>query len=111
MVKAFKTIESNKGTSHISRIHFPDGVNIPACVDTITSHEQLELLSNSYTSTMSDWLTTLFLTLDLERHILKEHGYGDESGVRMMRTMDDLHLIDFVELLLKSKDAFPKHMI
>ena len=61
VVKAFKQLRAIKVPSHISRIHFPDGVNIPACVDTITSPEQLELLSNSYTSTMSDWLTTLVL--------------------------------------------------
>ena len=57
---------------------------------------------------MPNWLTTLFFTPDLQRHIREEHGYGDESGVRMMRTMDDLHLIDFVELQLKSKDGFSK---
>ncbi len=45
-------------------------------------------------------MTTLFFTPDLQRHILEEHGYGDESGVRMMRTMDDLQL--------KSKDGFSK---
>ena len=57
---------------------------------------------------MPNWLTTLFFTPDLQRHIREEHGYGDESAVRMMRTMDDLHLIDFVELQLKTKDGFSK---
>ena len=106
VVKAFKQLRAIKVPSNISRIHCPDGVDIRACVDAITSPEQLALLSNSYASTMPNWLTTRFFTPDLERHILEEHGYGDESGVRMMRTMDDLHLIDFVELQLKSKDGF-----
>lgn len=57
---------------------------------------------------MHNWLTTLFITPELKRHIIEEHGYGDESGVRIMRTMDDLHLIDLVELQLKSKDGFSK---
>ncbi|CAB4023398.1 Hypothetical predicted protein [Paramuricea clavata] len=100
VVKAFKQLRAIKVPSNISRIHCPDGVDIRACVDAITSPEQLALLSNSYASTMPNWLTTRFFTPDLERHILEEHGYGDESGVRMMRTMDDLHLIDFVELQL-----------
>ncbi len=65
-------------------------------------------LSDSYTATMPDWLTTSFFTPELQRHILKEHGYSDESEVQLMRTMEDLYLIDFVELQLKYKDGFSK---
>ena len=108
VIKGFKQLRAVNLPSNISRIHCPEGVDIPACVDIITSSEQLELLSSSYTSNMPNWLTTLFFTPDLQRHMLEEHGYGDESGVRMMRTMDDLHLIDFIELQLKSKDGFSK---
>ena len=57
---------------------------------------------------MPDWLATLFFTPELERHILEEHGYSDELEVRLMRTKEDLQLIDFVELQLKSKDGFSK---
>ncbi|XP_028410469.1 uncharacterized protein LOC114533084 [Dendronephthya gigantea] len=106
VVKAFKQLKAIKAPANISRIHCPEGVNIKACVDAITSSQQLTMLGSSYASTMPNWLTSLFFTPDLQRHILEEHGYSDESGVRLMRTMDDLHLIDFVELQLKSKDGF-----
>ena len=52
-------------------------------------------LSDNHASIMPDWLTTLFVTPELERHILEEHGYSDELEVRQMKTMEDLHLIDF----------------
>ena len=108
VVKAFKTLKVIKVPANISTIHYPDGVNVSACAQAITSPEQMKLLRNSYSSTMNDWATTQFFTPDLERHILEEHSYGDETGVRLMRTMEDLHLIDFVELQLKSKEVFSK---
>ena len=108
VVKAFRTLKAIQVPTNISTIHHPDGVNVSACVQAITSPEQMKLLSNSYFSTMNDWATKQFFTPELERHILEEHRYGDETGVRLMKTMEDLHLIDFVELQLKSKEGFSK---
>ena len=109
--KSIKVPESHqvlKVPSSIERIHHPNGVNVKACTDIITSMQQLTLLSSSYAQVMPSWLTTSFFTPDLERHILGEHGYRDDSSVRHMRTMEDLYLVDFVELQLKTKEGFSK---
>ncbi len=66
----------------------------------------MALLSSTYSSTMPQWLTKSFFTPELERNILEEHLYCDDSGVRHMRTMDNLHLVNFMELQLKSQEAF-----
>ena len=57
---------------------------------------------------MPSWLTTPFFTPDVQQHILEEHSYCDDSAVRLMRTMEDLYLFDFVELQLKSQVGFAK---
>ena len=108
VVKAFNSLKAIRVPKDIWRIHHPDGVNVEACVNAITSAQQLTLLSNSYASSMPSWLTSLYFSPELQRHILEEHTYCDDSDVRRMRTMEDLHHIDFVELQLKSKDDFSK---
>ena len=108
VVKAFKQLKAIEVPSNISNIHYPDGLNVQVCLESMTSDQQMTQLSDSYASTMPDWLTTLFFIPELERHILEEHSYCDESEVTLMRTMEDLHLIDFVELQLKSKDGLAK---
>ena len=108
VMKAFKQLKAIEVPSNIFNIHYSDGLNVQVCLESITSDQQMIQLSDSYVSIMPDWLTTLFFTLELERHILEEHGYSDELEVRLMRTMEDLYLTDFVELQLKSKDGFSK---
>ena len=105
VINAFKSLKAITKPQNISNIHHQEGVNIKACIDAIAS-QSLALLSNTYTSIMPQWLTKSFFTPDLERHILYEHLYCDDSGVRHMRTMDGLHLINFIELQLKSKEGF-----
>lgn len=106
VIKAFTSLKAIKLPKNISKIHDPMGVNIKTLIDDITAPQSMALLSSTYSSTMPHWLTKSFFTPDLERHILEEHLYCDDSGVRHMRTMDDLHLINFVELQLKSKEEF-----
>ena len=62
VVKAFKSLKAIHVPKDISRIHQPDGVNLAACVNAITSEQQLTLLSNSYASSMPSWLTSLYFT-------------------------------------------------
>ena len=81
VVKAFKSLKAIHVPKDISRIHHPDGVNVEACVNAITSEQQLILLSNSYASSMPSWLTSLYFTLELQRHILEKHTYCDDSEV------------------------------
>ena len=51
-------------------------------------------------------LFRLFFNPELLRQRLNTHQYSENGNVQKMRKMDDLHLIDFVELKLKSKEDF-----
>jgi len=47
-----------------------------------------------------------FFNPELQRQRLNIHQYSENDNVQTMRKMDDLHLVDFVELQLKSKQDF-----
>ena len=66
----------------------------------------MENMSSSYTSVMPNWLTEAFFNPELQRQRLNTHQYSENDNVQTMRKMDDLHLVDFVELQLKSKEDF-----
>lgn len=59
--------------------------------------------SSSYASVMPDWLTQAFFNPELQCQWLNTHQYLESDIVQTIRKMDDLHLVDFVELQLKSK--------
>ena len=63
-------------------------------------------ISYSYASVMPDWLTKAFFNPKLERHRIDVHQYYDSHNVRTMQKMDDLHLLDSINLRLKSKEDF-----
>ena len=63
-------------------------------------------LSQSYSSMMPSWIRNCFFNPELERHRLSSHQYCQHDSVRTMRQMQDVHLVDFVELNLKSNDDF-----
>ena len=63
-------------------------------------------ISNSYASVMPDWLTESFFNPELERQGINIHQYHDNDNFRAMRKMDDLHLLGFIKLRLKSKVDF-----
>lgn len=105
VVKAFKDIQAVPAT-HALCTHDQNGIDIESCIQLITAASSMHDISNSYASVMPDWLTKAFFNPELERHRLNIHQYCDSENVRMMRKMDDLHLLDFVELRLKSKGDF-----
>ena len=55
---------------------------------------------------MPDWLTQAFFNPELQCQRLSTHQYLENDNVQTMRKMDDLHLADFVELQLNSKEDF-----
>ena len=63
-------------------------------------------LAKSYSSSMPQWKTKSFFAPELERHVLEEHNYCDDKEVRSMRTMENLQLVNFIELQLKSTEGF-----
>jgi hypothetical protein len=108
VVKAFKNlkaIERPSSTSIIS-LHDEQGVDIDSCKQVICSNNQLSLMANTYVSTMPEWMMTQFFQPESERMRISVHEYCENPSVRTMRRMDNLHLVDFVELQLKSKENF-----
>jgi len=63
-------------------------------------------ISETYASQMPDWLTQAFFDPDLQRQRINTHQYCESDNVWTMRKMDNLHLLDFVELWLKSIHDF-----
>ena len=47
-----------------------------------------------------------FFQPELERNRLTIREYCESASVRTMRMMENLYLVDFVELQLKSKESF-----
>ena len=105
VVKAFKDIPAVPVT-HALCTHDQNGIDIEACIQLITAASSMHNISESYASVMPDWLTNAFFNPEFERHRIHIHQYCDSDNVRTMRKMDDLHLLDFVELRLKSKGDF-----
>ena len=87
-------------------MHDVNGISIASCQDIITSASCMHNISQSYASVMPNWLTDAFFNPDLQRQRLNTHQYSENDNVQTMRKMDNLHLADFVELQLKSRNDF-----
>ena len=105
-VKAFKNVNAMRLPSSITSLHDQQGVDWDSCKDVICSEYQMFLMANTYASTMPDWIVTQFFQRESEQNQLYVHEYCESTSVRTMRRIDNLHLVDFVELQLKSKDNF-----
>jgi len=81
------------------------GLDIESCQGLITAASSMHNISNCNALVMN-WLTKAFLNPALERHRINIHQYCDSDNVRTMRKIDDLLLLDFIELKLKSKGDF-----
>ena len=106
VVKAFKNLKAIERPSSIISLHDEQGVDIDSCKQVICSNNQLSLMANTYVSTMPEWMMTQFFQPESERMRISVHEYCENPSVRTMRRMDNLHLVDFVELQLKSKENF-----
>lgn len=106
VVKAFKSLPAMRVPKNRFILHNPSGISLESCTKEITSASSMSLLGKCYASTMPEWLTREFFTPEVERHIIDEHLYCDDDAVRHMRSMEDLHLLNFFELQLKSKEGF-----
>ena len=105
VVKAFKDILTVLVTYALCT-HDQNGINIKSCIQLITAASSMHNISKSYASVMPNWLTKTYFNPKFERHRINIHQYCESDNVRTMRKMDDLHLLDFVELRLKSKGDF-----
>lgn len=110
VVKAFKHIKALRLPNKITQLHQEHGIDLSSCQHIVTSSNQMSMLSHTYASMMPGWLTNQFFQPEIVRNRLSTHEYCTNPNVRLMRKMDDLYLVDFVELELKSKQDFTKAM-
>ena len=106
IVKAFKEIPAIRRPNDIALLHDPNGMNIEALLAAITSPVQMSMLGNSYAATLPNWITDDFFNPESQLDRLRDHQYCEGHLVRDMRKMDNVHLVNFVELTLKGKNAF-----
>ena len=55
---------------------------------------------------MPSWIRASFFNPELERHQLATHEYCEQDTVQSMWQIEDVNLVDFVQLPLKSKNDF-----
>ena len=104
VVKAFNIPAISVEQANV--IHDVNGIDIESCQGVITSASCMHDISQTYASQMPDWLTQAFFDPDLQRQRINTHQNCKSDNVRTMRKMDNLHLLDFVELRLKSIHDF-----
>ena len=105
LVKLFRNIPAIPA-SPATNYHSLKALDIPSVVNSVSGPAAMYKLSQSYSSIMPSWIRNCFFNPQLERHRLSSHQYCQHDSVRTMRQMQDVHLVDFVELTLKSKDDF-----
>ena len=55
---------------------------------------------------MPPWITDTFFNPEFERHRVTAHEYCHHESVQTVRQMDNVHLVNFFQLTLKSKNDF-----
>ena len=105
LIKLFRHIHAIPACP-VTTYHSLKALDIASVVDSVSGPAAMYKLSQSYSSIMPSWIRDCFFNPELERHRLSSHQYCQYDSVRTMRQMQDVHLVDFVELSLESKDDF-----
>ena len=86
--------------------HNLQAIDIPSCINTLSGLDTMYKLAFTYSSVMPNWITETFFNAEFERHRVTTHTYCNDDSVNTMRKMDNVHLVDFFELTLKSREDF-----
>ena len=82
-------------------MHPQNGIDIKQLTHIICSNDSMSTLANTFASCMPE-ITTEFFDPLMERERLEAHDYCASADVRHLRKFDNVHLIDFLKLPLKS---------
>ena len=105
IIKVFKNVLAIPACPASSYLN-PQAMNISSCINTVSGLQSIYRLAQTYASVMPAWITNTFFNPEFEIHRITTHNYCDHESVQTMRQMDNVHLVDFVELQLKSRDDF-----
>ena len=106
VIRIFPTIPAIERPADLQKVHEKGGLSLKTLQDLITSSTTMDLLSSAYVEKMPDWMKTKFFDPEMERERLNAHQYSVSDNVRKLRKMDNLHLLSFKELKLKSKEGY-----
>ena len=70
----------------------------------------MQLLGQTFATSMPNWMTSAFFDPENERNQLTSHMYQESDDVRTLRSLSNLHLVDFIQLTLKGTEGFDKAM-
>lgn len=105
IIKVFKNVPAIPAC-HVSTYYNPSGLNVTSCINTVSGPSTMHKLSLTYSSLMPPWITDTFFNPEFERHRATAHEYCHHESVQTMRQMDNVHLVNFFQLTLKSKNDF-----
>ncbi|XP_028515844.1 uncharacterized protein LOC114575348 [Exaiptasia diaphana] len=105
IMKVFKNVQAVPACP-ATAYHNPCAIDIASCIKTVSGLPTMIKLAQTYSSVMPTWIKDSFFTPDFERYRVTTHQYCDHESVKNMRQMDDVHLVNFFELTLKSKGDF-----
>ena len=87
-------------------LHNPVVFNDEFFIRTVVGIDNMHKLSMTYATLMPEWLTDSFFNPRLIRQRLNAHEYYQSKSVQQLRSFDNLYLVEFQELSLKSRQAF-----
>ncbi|KAL9974746.1 hypothetical protein ACROYT_G011827 [Oculina patagonica] len=105
VIKVFKNVKAISRCS-ATKYHSINGIDINSCVQTVSSSSSMYKLAFTYSAAMPGWVRDTLFNPELEIHRLAVHEYCENDSIRTMRQMTDVHLLDFIQLTLKSKNDF-----
>ena len=92
----------------IENVHNPVGIDVNLLTNHFSSDQVMSAMGKSFASTMPSSFSSEF-SPETERR-LETHEYKDSENVRKLRQLDNLSLLEFRELPLKSFSNFEQAM-
>ena len=105
IIKVFKNTQALP-VCHVTSYHNPYDINATSCVNIVSGLDTKQKLTFTYSTIVPSRITDTFFNPEFERHRVTAHQYCNHENVQHMRQMDDVHLVNFYQLALKSRDDF-----
>ena len=88
----------------------PVGIDANLLTNHFSSDQVMSAMGKSFSSTMPSSFSSEFFSPETERRRLETHEYKDSENVRKLRQLENLSLLEFRELPLKSFSNFEQAM-
>ena len=103
LLKVFKKIQAVTSFDTLT-FHNPEAINVTLLVNSVPGSSVMHKLACTSSSLIPSWMRSWVESWNRERSSGDTHC--DRKSVKSLRQMKDVNLVDFAELLLKSKEDF-----